>query len=283
MASFFNQATLSYNGNLINSNVTTGEIVETLSATKTAVTSTYGAGDTVTYVVNIVNSGALPFTGLTLTDDLGAYTLGAGSVTPLTYKTDSLRYFVNGVLQAAPTVTDESPLTVTGISVPADGNAALVYETTVNNFAPLAANAEITNTVTITGASLTAPVTAEETISVEESPNLSVFKTLTPTSVTENGTVTYTITIQNTGNTAAAASSNLYITDTFNPALSNISVTLNSAPLSTPSYTYNEATGVFTTAANVLSIPAATYTQNPTTGAWTVTPGTAVITVTGTI
>ncbi len=32
MASFYNQATLSYNGNLINSNVTAGEIVETLSA-----------------------------------------------------------------------------------------------------------------------------------------------------------------------------------------------------------------------------------------------------------
>ncbi|MDE6710441.1 MAG: DUF11 domain-containing protein, partial [Oscillospiraceae bacterium] len=180
-------------------------------------------------------------------------------------------------------VTDESPLTITGINVPADSNASIIYEATVNNFAPLAADAEITNTVTITGAALTTPVTAEETISVEESPNLSVFKTLSPTSVTENGLVTYTITIQNTGNTAAAASPNLYITDTFNPALSNISVTLNGAPLSTPSYTYNEATGVFTTAANVLSIPAATYTQNPTTGAWTVTPGTAVITVTGTI
>lgn len=283
MASFFNQATLSYNGNLINSNVTTGEIVETLSATKTAVTSTYGAGDTVTYVVNIVNSGAIPFTGLTLTDDLGAYPLGAGTVTPLTYRADSIRYFVNGALQAAPTVTDESPLTITGINVPADSNASIVYETTVNNFAPLAADAEITNTVTITGASLTTQVTAEETISAEATPNLSVFKTLTPTSVTENGTVTYTITIQNTGNTAAAASNNLYITDTFNPALSNISVTLNGAPLSVPSYTYNEATGVFTTAPNVISIPAATYTQNPTTGAWTVTPGTAVITVTGTI
>ncbi|MDE5993478.1 MAG: hypothetical protein K2G87_10570, partial [Oscillospiraceae bacterium] len=238
---------------------------------------------TVTYVVNIVNSGAIPFTGLTLTDDLGAYPLGTGTVTPLTYKTDSIRYFVNGILQAAPTVADESPLRVTGINVPADSNAAIVYETTVNNFAPLAADSEITNTVTINGNSLTAPITAEETISVEETPNLSVFKTLTPTSVTENGTVTYTITIQNTGNTAAAASSNLYITDTFNPALSNISVTLNGAPLSVPSYTYNEATGVFTTAPNVISIPAATYTQNPTTGVWTVTPGTAVITVTGTI
>ena len=128
MASFFNQATLSYNGNLINSNVTTGEIVETLSATKTAVTSTYGAGDTVTYVVNIVNSGAIPFTGLTVTDDLGAYPLGAGTVTPITYRTDSIRYFVNGALQAAPTVTDESPLTITGISVPADSNVALIYE-----------------------------------------------------------------------------------------------------------------------------------------------------------
>ena len=37
MAVFTNQATLTYNGNVINSNITTGEILEVLSATKTAV------------------------------------------------------------------------------------------------------------------------------------------------------------------------------------------------------------------------------------------------------
>ena len=34
MATFTNQATLTYNGNVITSNIATGEIIEVLSATK---------------------------------------------------------------------------------------------------------------------------------------------------------------------------------------------------------------------------------------------------------
>ena len=72
MATFTNQATLRYNGNIINSNVTTGELLEVLSATKTAVLDNYTQGSEVTYVVQIVNSGTIAFSGLTITDDLGA-------------------------------------------------------------------------------------------------------------------------------------------------------------------------------------------------------------------
>lgn len=283
MASFYNQATLSYNGNLINSNITAGEIVDTLTMTKTAVTSTYGDRDNITYVVNIVNSGTAPFTGLTLTDDLGAYAVGSTSVVPLTYRADSVRYFSNGALQAAPTVSSTNPLTVTGITVPAGGNATIVYEADVNSYAPLAADSTIRNTAAVTGAGLTAPITDDETITAAARPNLSIVKALSPTTVNENGTVTYTITVQNTGNTATEASDNIFITDTFTPVLSDISVTLNGAPLAATNYSYNDTTGVFTTSAGVVSVPAATFTQNPTTGVWTVNPGTAVLTVTGRI
>ena len=37
MATFTNQATLRYNGNVVNSNITTGELLEVLAASKTAV------------------------------------------------------------------------------------------------------------------------------------------------------------------------------------------------------------------------------------------------------
>lgn len=50
MAIFYNQATLSYNDTVTNSNIVTGEITETLTVTKTALTPTYTAGDTVTYM-----------------------------------------------------------------------------------------------------------------------------------------------------------------------------------------------------------------------------------------
>lgn len=56
MATFTNVATLSYNGTVVNSNVTTGEIQQTLSATKYALSETYGPDSDITYIVNIVNN-----------------------------------------------------------------------------------------------------------------------------------------------------------------------------------------------------------------------------------
>lgn len=44
MAIFSNQATLTYNGTTTNSNIAYGEILEVLSATKTAVQASYAPG-----------------------------------------------------------------------------------------------------------------------------------------------------------------------------------------------------------------------------------------------
>ena len=89
--------------------------------------------------------------------------------------------------------------------------------------------------------------------------------------------------IQNTGNAPADATDNLVITDTFNPILSNITVTVNGVVLPTTAYTYNETTGVFTTNPGAITVPAATYTQNPVTGEYVITPGVTTVTVTGTV
>ena len=59
MPTFTNQATLSYSGGITNSNITVGQLLATLSVTKTAVTDVYGAGDDVTYVISLVNSGTV--------------------------------------------------------------------------------------------------------------------------------------------------------------------------------------------------------------------------------
>ena len=131
MAIFTNFATLSYNGGTTNSNTVTGELLETLTAAKTAVLADYTEKDDVTYVITLVNSGATPLTGLTITDDLGGYTFGTSTVYPLAYSAGSVRYYVNGVLQPAPAVTAGPPLVITGINVPAGGNAMLIYEATV--------------------------------------------------------------------------------------------------------------------------------------------------------
>ena len=75
---FTNQATLSYNNQSIPSNVVTGVLTEVLSVSKTAIPAAYQNGDTITYAVQLVNSGTAALTGLTLTDNLGAYTPAAG-------------------------------------------------------------------------------------------------------------------------------------------------------------------------------------------------------------
>lgn len=284
MAIFFNQATLSYNDVVTNSNIVSGEIVESLTAAKTAVSETYSAGDTVTYVISIVNTGTAAFTGITVTDDLGAYQAGAGDVVPLTYVNDTARVFVNGVLQASPAVTAGPPLVISGITIPAGGNAVIVYSADINSFAPLAEGSTILNTAEITGTGITTPITVAETITAAAAPQLTITKSLSPETVTENGEITYTFTIQNYGSRAVIATDNAVVTDNFDPVLDISSVTFNGVTWTEPAnYTYNEATGAFATVAGQITVPAATYTQDPATGEWLVQPATVVLRVTGTI
>lgn len=284
MATFTNRATLSYNNGVVNSNTVTGQIVEVLSVSKTALTDSYGSGDTVTYVINLINSGNTAYTGLTVTDDLGAYDFGASSVVPLSYINGTLRYFINGELQTVPSVGAISPLTVTGINVPANGNASIVYSALTNEFAPLANNSQIVNTATVTGGGLSAPVTATETIGRGNEPVLSISKSLNPLSVPVNGTLTYTFIIRNTGFTEAADEDNIVIRDVFDPILDITSVTLNGTAL-TPAtgYTYDRTTGTFATVAGAVTVPAATFEQNASSGAYSITPGAAILTITGTV
>jgi uncharacterized repeat protein (TIGR01451 family) len=284
MATFFNQATLTYNNTTTLSNVVTGEIVGVLLAEKTAVSPSYTAGGDVAYVISIINSGTTPYTDLTVTDDLGTYESGGLTLTPLSYKEGSVKYYVNGILLEAPTVVSLSPLTFTGISVPAGGNAIIVYEADVNRFAPLGADASITNTANVSGSGLTNPVTAIETIGTVIGPVLSITKELSPVLVPENGVITYTFTIRNTGNEAIVATDNAVITDAFDPTLDITSVTYNgTAWVEGVNYDYDEITGIFTTREGQITVPAATFTQDPATGEWVVTPGTATIVVVGTV
>lgn len=283
MATFTNQAQLSYNNTVTNSNIAVGEILEVLTVTKTAVVDEYTQNDTVTYVVQLVNSGETALTGLTVTDDLGAYTFDALNLVPLTYVANSVKYFSNGVLQPAPVTTAGPPLVISGITVPANGNATIVYEAQVNEYAPLSAGAQVENQVTVSGGGITA-VTATEVITVASGAILSINKTVSPVPVTENGRLTYTFTIQNTGNEEVVATDNAFITDTFDPILSDLVVTFNgTAWAETTNYTYDETTGQFATVAGQVTVPAATYVQDPTTGTWTITPGVSVLTVTGTV
>ena len=282
MATFTNQATLTYNGIRVSSNIATGEMLEVLEISKTAASATYVPGDELTYSVSLINTGATPLTGITITDDLGGYTFGtAGTVYPLALADNNVLYYVNGVLQPAPTVTAGPPMTVTGINIPAGGNAIMVYRASITEFAPLGATGSVTNTVSAgTAPDMTA--TATETVSAASVANLDITKSMSPTVVSENDTITYTFDIANTGNTAADTT--VVLSDTFEPVLTDITVSLNGTALTpTTQYTYNSSNGEFATVAGVITVPAATFTQDTATGVVTVTPGTTTLPVTGII
>lgn len=284
MATFTNQATLTYGDSVTTSNVVTGEFLQSISVTKYSLTETYTAGEVLTYVISLVNTSGAPITDLTVTDDLGAYTQGTEVRVPLDYVAGSLTYYLGGARQATPVVTDENPLTITGISIPANSNAFLVYQARVNDFASPATGATITNTVTVTGNALPAPIVAQETVTAASEAFLTIGKSLSPTTVSEGDRLTYTFVIQNFGNTPVVATDDAVVTDNFDPILSDLTVTFNGATWAEGvQYTYDAATGAFATIPANITMPAATYTQNPATGAWTVVPGVSTLVVVGTV
>lgn len=283
MATFYNQATLSYRGGSVSSNVTVGEIVSALSVSKTALTGTYVPGGELGYIVTIVNTGSSPVSNLTVTDDLGEYAFGEGSLVPLEYEAGSIKYFVDGVLQSAPAVTQTSPLTVSGIDVPANGTSMLVYAARVNSFAPPAPGGEITNTAAITGAGI-AELTASETVSAAGEAVLEIAKSVSPAVVNENGEISYTFVITNEGGADASAEDEIVLADTFSPVLHNIAVSMGGEAMEkSVDYTYDEASGEFSTVPGAITVPAAAFTQNPDTGEWTAQPGSVTLTITGNI
>ncbi len=284
MAQFTNQATLTYSGGTVLSNTVTGELLDVLVLSAAALPASYdGAGDVVTFTVSIKNSSSSDIAGLTLLDDLGAYLFGAQTLYPLTYVPDSLLFFSNGEEQTPPPAAAGSTVTFGPFSIGANGDAMLIYQARVNEYAPLSAGGEVTSEFTLTGGS-SDPVKAAETISFESLPILGISKSLSPASVSENGTLTYTFIIQNSGGAPADADDNAVISDTFSPVLSALEVSFNGSAWTAPgNYSYDAAGGVFTTAAGQITVPAAVGSQDPVTGAWSVEPSQSVLTVTGTV
>ena len=284
MAVFSNQATLTFNGTSTNSNIAFGEILDVLTVTKTPVEQTYSQGDTVTYTVALRNTGGTALNGLTVTDDLGGYDFSGNTVYPLTYVEGSILYYVDGVLQPAPTVTAGPPLTITGINLPANGDAVIVYQAIANGFANPEIGGVVTNTVTVTGDGLSAPITATATVDAETGAELTISKSITPAQVVDNDRVTYTFVIENSGNQAVTTEDTAVVVDTFNPILTDLVVSFNGTPLAEGTdYTYDQATGLFQTLPGAISVPAASYTRDETTGEYIATPGISTLTVTGTI
>ncbi len=284
-----NQANIAYNygaatGTAI-SNIAIATLLDPLAVDKRALSETYRAGETVTYVLSAQNNGTTTLTGVTLSDNLGTYTTGTApatiTATPLTYAGNAL-LFVDGIFVREITGTpDANGVTFTIDSLAPGANANVVYNAIVNDFAPLTDASTINNTVSVTAAGILTPVTATETTTVENYADVRIQKDMSPDPVSDGDLITYTFTLTNDGNTAAT---DVVLTDTFNPAPANITVSVDGVVVPAANYTYTG--GVLTLPAGGaydITVPAATVTTDPTTGVVTRTPGTVVITVAGTI
>lgn len=281
MATFQNQAKLSYKGITTLSNTVSGELQEALAIEKTSLPTTYSYEDTITYTISVTNNGTGSITGITISDNLGAYTFGTEdpqTLTPLTYEAGTATAYMNGKKYTGTLViTPGPPLTIRNFTLAPGDNLMVIYQVTVNSFAPLAVGSTITNTATVSGGDLSTPVTAATTITTAQTPILNIEKLIDPTTVSENSPITYTFNILNSGNTPASATDNVIVTDTFLPKISINSVTLNGQP---QVYQY-DTDGNFST--QIATVNSATFQQDAETGEYTITPGVATLVINGTI
>jgi len=266
------------------SNIATTTLEGPLSARKRVLEDSFRAGEELTYTISISNTGATALTNVTVADDLGAYTPvdGTVQVVPLTY-VGPAELYTNGVFTSALTpVGSAEGVSFTVPSIPAGGNILILYLARVNDSAPIEAGSTIENTATVSAAGISEPVTASAVLAAEDYADVRILKAMSPDPVTEGSTLTYTFTIYNYGNTAAE---NVVLTDAFDPAPTNITVTVDGNAVPTTDYSYID--GVLTlpaeSTAYELIVPAATFTRDPETGVLAVDPGVTTVVVEGMI
>ena len=287
MATIENFATVSYTSGGISetkvSNLAEIGLESAISFTKSTLGETYGEDDVITYILSMTNTSASTITSVSITDDLGTFVFGTLELSPLTYTAPAL-LLIDGQDVSAQLTVDTSTagsLVFSFPALPAGATANIVYRAAVNEYAPLDVNASVTNTATLTSDSDCADGTATATITAVSAANVSVFKQMSPNPVICGDTVTYTIRIYNYGNIAAE---NVVLTDTFNPAPENITVSRDGVLLIGTDYTYvNGTLTVPSTAQSPVTVPAATFIRDATTGIVNVTPGMIEYTITGTI
>jgi large repetitive protein len=164
-------------------------LIPALTIVKTANTSTAVPGQAIGYTVTVTNTGQTPYTGATVTDSFAAMANDAVYNGDAAATTGSLSF--------------TSPvLTWTGDLAPG-ASAVITYTVTVNN--PDSGDKLVINSVSSTAAGSTCPPGAittacRVTVSVL-TPALTIAMTASPATAVPGGTVSYTITITNTGQT----------------------------------------------------------------------------------
>ncbi|MFG3340497.1 collagen-binding domain-containing protein [Glycomyces sp. NPDC048151] len=153
-----------------------------LAITKSANTTQAEPGDTVEYTVTVENTGAVAYPAAAVTDDL------TGVLDDAVYGDDASDGGAGGAFDyTAPNLTWTGP-------VPVGATVTITYHVTVDS--PPGGDGELVNTVTAPGSDCSTGCTTEVPLG-----RLVIAKTseASATPLTPGGTLTYTVTIENTG------------------------------------------------------------------------------------
>ena len=201
------------------SNVSTVSVLDqsALSILKYSSNTSFTPGGTITYYIEIENTGSLYFSGVRINDDLG------GTPHYLTYINGSATLYINGqVLQAQ--VASTNPLVFTLSPLPAGEKMVLSYMVNVASNIPSAVTT-ITNTAEGIGYTYNSQVTDYSTYEINRisGAQLSITKTASAESVSLGQVYSYNITMENAGTATANVSS---ITDNLPSNFNIVSVQL---------------------------------------------------------
>jgi len=265
------------------SNIATTVLNSQLSVSKSSLSGCYRIGQNLTYVLSVSNNSSMATEGITVTDNMGTYTFNGTNLTPLSFVGPAQLYINGAFVSEITPVINENNIVFSINSIPANGNAQIVYLALVNEYARCAIGSQIENTVTVEtdcGCPCDIPSESSSTIPVCESADVRMVKTICPNPVVCGGELTYTFVLYNYGNVTAT---DVILTDTFRPTLENITVTVNGATVDSDDYDYINGTLTLPAVDSEfnITIPAATCSQNPNTGVVTPTPGSVQVTVSG--
>ena len=283
-----NRATVNYNSGTSTavafSNTTSTVLNGNLSISKSSLSDSYRIGQELTYVITVSNNGNSVAQSISVVDDLGTFTEGQSDITPLTY-VGTAQLFINGIFASSLDAILSSNSVIFEIeSIPAGGTAQIFYRARVNGFACTAVGATITNTVCadfLCNCPCEEAICDSYTVHAEEYADLRVTKSACPNPVTCGERLNYVIDIFNYGNIDA---NEIVITDTFNPALEDLTVTVNGVTLTEDRYKY--VGGVLTISrltGSDISVPAAICERDDETFEVTTLPGKITVSVSGRI
>ncbi len=283
-----NRATVNYNSGTATavafSNTTSTVLNGSLSINKSSLSESYRIGQELTYIITVSNNRSQIAQNVTVIDDLGTVTEDQNDITPLSY-IGTAQLFINGIFVSDLDALVGSDSVIFEIeSIPAGGTAQIIYRARVNEFACFTVGAAITNTACaefVCNCPCEETVCDSFTIPVEEYADLRVTKSVCPNPVTCGERLNYVIDISNYGNIDA---DEVVITDVFNPALEDITVTLNGEILAENRFRY--VGGVLTISratGSDITVPASVCSRDEETCEINIIPGKATVSVSGRI